>query len=105
MKQACVLMNLNALQTATGRSVFEYIATKIETHELFDTTFGPDLHPVRVIGPGSRRNEANSSVIDHKPKRFTRHAQSHFELGTNRHPLDMPTERVGKKCVTLVPSV
>jgi len=41
----------------------------------------------------------------HEPERLTRNTQSHFELGTNRYPLDMTAEHVGKKRVTLVPSI
>jgi hypothetical protein len=105
MKQAGMSIDLHPLQTTTRRSAFEYVTAQIEFRQLLNAVFGPALHPIRMIGPCSRRNEANSPVTDNEPKRLTRNAQSHFELGTNRHPLDMTAEHVGKKRITLLPSV
>jgi hypothetical protein len=105
MKQACVSIDLHPLQTATGRTAFEYVATQVQIRQFLNAMFGPALHPVRMIDPCLRRNEANSSVIGHEPKRLARYTQSDLEFGTNWYPLDITAEHVGKKGVTLVPSV
>ena len=99
------VVDFHPVESAAWRILFEDETRQIFADERRHAGSRKALHLSRDVEATLDCQQPHAVLDAHEPHGLARRAEPAFDFRTDRHPLDEAAERLGQKCVPLVPTV